>query len=200
MKKLISLILALCMLCTLSTALAEEAPESAKPRKDGVITVSVDGEDWDFYLEAAKIYKSMDEMWITWYAFNPRGETYYKLQMVFSDDVKPGKYKTSSSDVRITLTTDDMVGSNGGIQNFNAQYMTGSKTDGTVVIESRSSDWQTYSGSFDVDVKNSEKDTIHIECDAFEFTLGEEKELPYDNDWDEDAGSLFGPVQNKPFF
>ncbi len=198
MKKLIGLILSLCMLCTFNTALAEEAPVegSPKPQEDGVITVSVDGEDWDFYLESAKLYKSMDEMWVTYYAFNPRGETYYQLRLVFSDDIKPGKYKASSSDVRITLTTDDLVGENGGIQNVNGQYMTRSKTDGTIVIESRSSDWKTYSGSFDTDVSNREKDTIHIECDAFEFTLGEEKELPYDNDWAEDSGSF----QNKPFF
>lgn len=200
MKKLISLILALCMLCTLSTALAEEAQENAKTQEDGTITVSVDGEDWVFYLESAKLMKQLDEMWITYYAFNPRGETYYKLFLRFSDDIKPGEYKAGSADLSISLNTDDLVGKNGGIQNVNAQYMTGGKTDGTLTLEERSSDWLTYQGSFDTDVVNGKEEKIHIRCDSFEFTLGEEKELPYDNDWAEDSGSITGSFQNKPFF
>lgn len=105
MKKLISLILALFMLCTFSTALAEEAPgeDNAKAREDGAITVSVDGEDWVFYLESAKLYDYMNEMWVTYYAFNPRSETYYKLQLSFSDDIKPGEYEAGSADARITF-------------------------------------------------------------------------------------------------
>lgn len=201
MKKLISLILALCMLCTLSTAMAEDASaaDNAKSQEDGTITVSVDGEEWVFYLESAKLLPSLDQMWATYYAFNPRGETNYKLLLKFSDDIKPGKYKTGTADVSISLNTDDLVGKNGGIQNMNSQYMTRGKKDGTIVIEERSSDWTTYKGSFDTDVTNREGEKIHIECDSFEFTLGEERELPYKNDW-ADSGATSGSFQNKPFF
>ncbi len=197
MKKLISLILALCMLCTLGTAAAAE--DSGSVGEDGSITVIVDGEEWIFYLESAKLLPSLDQMWATYYAFNPRGETYYKLLLKFSDDIKPGEYKTGTADVSISLNTDDLVGENGGIQNMNSQYMTRGKKDGTIVIEERSSDWKTYKGSFDTDVTNREGEKIHIECDSFEFTLGEERELPYKNDW-ADSGSTSGSFQNKPFF
>ncbi len=199
MKKLISLILALCMLCTLSTAMAEEEVEKGVG-EDGSITVSVDGEEWTFYLESAKLLQSLDQMWVTYYAFNPRGETYYKLQLTFSDDIKPGEYKTGTADVSICLNTDDLVGENGGIQNMNSQYMARGKKDGTIAVEERSSDWTTYKGSFDTDVTNREGEKIHISCDAFAFTLGDEKELPYKNDWAQNSGSTSGSFQNKSFF
>ncbi len=198
MKKIISLILALCMLCVLGAAAAGD--DSGSVGEVGSITVSVDGEEWIFYLESAKLLPSLDQMWVTYYAFNPRGETYYKLLLKFSDDIKPGEYKTGTADVSISLHTNDLIGENGGVQNMDSQYMTRGKKDGTIVIEERSSDWLTYKGSFDTDVENREGEKIHIACEAFEFTLGEEKELPYKDDWAQDSGSAPGSFQNKPFF
>lgn len=198
MKKLISLILALCVFCALGAAAAAE--DSGSVGEDGSITVSVDGEEWTFYLESAKLYPSLDQMWVTYYAFNPRGETQYKLSLTLSSDLKPGEYQTKKADVFISLITDAPTKELGALQNYNSTFSTGGKTDGTLVLTERSSDWLTYKGSFDTDLEKHSGEKIHIECEAFEFTLGEEKELPYENDWAQDSGSVPGSFQNKPFF
>ena len=212
-KYQVALIMTAIFLCTPCLTLAAESGveteaadlNSARQTEDngdfgeeGTILVSVDGEDWLFYLESA--HQSLDKMWVTYYAFNPRGETYYKLRISLSDDVKPGEYETASADATIAFYTDNTVGKNGAIQNINAQFMSTGRKAGTLVVETRSSDWLTYKGSFETDVENYAGEKVHIKCNSFEFTLGEERELPYQNDWEEDSGSTTFQFQNDPFF
>lgn len=178
----------------------QQAADNGNATEDGVLTIRVDGEEWLFYLESAKLYPSLEKMAVTYYAFTPRGETYYKLRLSLSDGIKPGEYETNSAEVSIAFYTDDTTGKNGAVQNINAQFMSGGRTTGTLVVEKRSSDWMTYKGSFETDVANYAGEKIHIECNSFEFTLGEERELPYQNDWEEDSGSTTDSFQNSRFF
>lgn len=148
-----------------------EAAAAVVPGTPNTLTATINGESVVFYLVSAKLAGS--EIAVNYYALNPRGEARYLMAFSFDKNLDEGTYNTTESilysDVTITFAE----------ANANEYYRSYRKhgnnaATGSFTIETMSDDWNTYTGSFAVDlVLYGKQDTIKIDDAEFDFTLGE---------------------------
>lgn len=161
---------------------SENKSESSVPEDSNTITITINGEEWIFYLKNVEIREKRDRICAKYKSFNPRGEEMYDLTVEFNKNLGP-----------CTLTQEDygLYSEEYGVdmhyksnKGNNKRAFPRKDYDFTFEITERSDDWMSYSGNFKgtIVTDSGYKDpmeVIELSCDEFSFTIGEEYTMPF---------------------
>lgn len=157
-----------------------ELAESTVPKDDNSLVAIIDGTEYVFTLDSAKVntdyhnkiyFKYIQAKYVT---YNPRGEALYELLLNFDANLSCGTYEIIGDNYLLDLSI--------GLFPMNStqkyQTMKNKREKETVVgsftITERSDDWETYSGYCDATLRLFEgegKEPIQVEVPYFNFTL-----------------------------
>lgn len=165
---------AVCVSCDVTILPNSESSTTPAPRvDDDTLVATINGEELVFQLNRTIIENNNPMITAVYYTYNPRGEARYVITLYFNKQFTEGTYEfgatNTSTDVRAVLwRAADNV--------YFTSYLKRpdrTKSAGTFTIEEMSSDWMTYTGSFDVTVTDYENKCGSVELTGvqFNFTL-----------------------------
>lgn len=161
-----------------SSSRSEQPAPAEQPLPANYLTATVNGERITFELERACLEsygpRNID---VSYVARNPRGDIYCEITLNMPNTIAPGRYKSSDRDMAFSVYV-----TYNGVTCYATASRWNNLSSGSydARISSRSSDWMTYSGSFNAvagspqttfNFSGSSNKSITIENAEFSFTL-----------------------------
>ena len=158
-----------------------EVPETPDDGSN-MLKVTIDGAEHTFYLDTAAVktdYKENFQYVSAYYkSFNPRGEVRYELYFAWDSNLEVGAHDVIADGYALDMGISLRETNTGREYHSSRKYTGKDAVVGTVEITHMSENWDTYEGTFQVELYEdiSKKTPVKLENGIFHFTLGETHE------------------------